>query len=246
MKKFLLLPVLCFLVPAWLAGQTNITLSNPAALPLLQGNYDPGDYTPSSVINDPDSILQGVMGRVSKDTLISWLMQIDSYYNRNGDLIPNVTDNSAWSLLTTGARCYYDNDSATYAGTYGALYNFFAVDDSRGLCPAGWHVANVSEWNTLTGYLGGNSVAGGKMKAARLWVSPNAGELNTSGFSALPHGHRFSDGSFDFNTVKETWWTSTHVDPPAVWYRAVINNSAGVIVDGQWLEEGLSVRCLRD
>jgi uncharacterized protein (TIGR02145 family) len=165
---------------------------------------------------------------------------------RNGEEVPNVADNTAWSLLTTGARCYYNNDSAAFAGTYGALFNFFAVSDTRGLCPSGWHIPSNIEWTTLTTYLGGTSVAGGKMKAARLWPSPNAGELNTSGFSGLPSGHRFREGNFDFNGIKETWWTSTHVDPPAVWYRAVIYNSAEVIIDGQWNEAGLSVRCLKD
>jgi uncharacterized protein (TIGR02145 family) len=94
-----------------------------------------------------------------------------SHY-RNGDVIPQVTDPTAWSSLTTGAWCYYNNDTAN--GTvYGKLYNWYAVNDPRGLSPQGWHVPTDAEWTNLTSCLGGESLAGGKMKATTLWDSPN-------------------------------------------------------------------------
>jgi len=86
---------------------------------------------------------------------------------RNGEAIPKVTDNAAWAALTTGAYCWYNNDQTTNA-RYGVLYNWYTASDSRGLCPQGWHVPTDAEWTTLTTYLCGMSVAGGKMKS----VSP--------------------------------------------------------------------------
>jgi uncharacterized protein (TIGR02145 family) len=99
-----------------------------------------------------------------------------------------VTDNSAWVALTDGAYCWYDNNASANA-KYGLLYNWYAVDDPRGLCPAGWHEPSDDEWTILTTYLGGDTVAGGKMKSvSALWSSTNVDATNTSGFSGLPGG----------------------------------------------------------
>jgi len=83
---------------------------------------------------------------------------------QNGDIIPNVPDNVAWGDLITGGRCYYNNDSVAHASVYGLLYNWFAVNDNRQLCPSNWHVPTDAEWTVLSDYMGGLSVAGGKMK----------------------------------------------------------------------------------
>ena len=83
---------------------------------------------------------------------------------RNGDLIPIVTDNASWGALTTGGRSWYNNDSTRYENPYGNLYNWYAVTDNRGLCPYGWHAPTDAAWTILTTYLGGESIAGGKMK----------------------------------------------------------------------------------
>ena len=95
-----------------------------------------------------------------------WWMQenLNTATYMNGDPIPNITNSGTWAGLSTGARCYYNNDSTNYSPAYGALYNWYTVTDLRGLCPAGWHVPTDAEWTTLTSYLGGESVAGGKMK----------------------------------------------------------------------------------
>jgi len=117
---------------------------------------------------------------------------------RNGDNIPNVPDTSEWVNLTTGAWVYYNNDSSNDE-TYGKLYNWYAVDDNRGLCPTGWHVPSEEEWTTLTIFLIGRNV-GGTMKSTTGWNSPNTGATNESGFSGLPGGNRNSDG--DFNNIR--------------------------------------------
>ena len=115
---------------------------------------------------------------------------------RNGDPIPHVTDAAAWAALTTGAYCYYDNDSATYAATYGKLYNWYAVNDPRGLAPAGWHVPSEAEWTELTNCLGGETVAGGKMKAVSDLWGPNRGAQIAAASQALPGGYRVWDYPF--------------------------------------------------
>jgi uncharacterized protein (TIGR02145 family) len=105
----------------------------------------------------------------------------------NGTPIPYIEDNKTWSGLTlgvvkTGAYCWYNNDSAKYKNIYGALYNWYAIIDSNGLCPDDWHVPTDGEWAILENYLGGNSVAGGKMKETGLehWISPNKDATNES------------------------------------------------------------------
>jgi uncharacterized protein (TIGR02145 family) len=108
---------------------------------------------------------------------------------RNGDPIPTGLDNATWSTTTSGAYAIYNNDNANDA-IYGKLYNWYAVADPRHVCPTGWHEPTDGEWTTLTDYLGGAAVAGGKMKTTGLqyWISPNTDATNESGFSGLPGG----------------------------------------------------------
>ena len=126
---------------------------------------------------------------------------------RNGDVIPQVQDPNAWENLTTGAWCYYDNDASN--GTkYGKLYNWYAVNDPRGLAPKGYHIPTDAEWTQLSDYLGGESEAGTKMKSTSGWVE-NGNGTNSSGFSGLPGGYRYYDGTFDDIGDYGYWWSST-------------------------------------
>lgn len=179
---------------------------------------------------------------------------------RNGIAIPNITTNSTWVGLSTGARCWYDNDSATYAATYGALYNWYAVDNTNGLCPTGWHVPTDLEWQTLemflgmsqsqassTGYRGTDE--GGKMKEAGLahWNSPNTGATNSSGFTALPGGIRSSgSGSFGYIGFSGYWWSSSAYGSGSAWDRELGNIFSSVYRYNGHQEYGFSVRCVRD
>lgn len=117
-----------------------------------------------------------------------WATQnLNVTWYRNGDAIPQVQDPHQWENLTTGAWCYYANNSVN-GPIYGKLYNWYAVIDQRGLAPAGFHVPNSSEWITLVNFLGGIDVAGGALKSTNLWLAPNTGATNSSGFSAVPSG----------------------------------------------------------
>ena len=172
---------------------------------------------------------------------------LDVLTYRNGDIIPQVTDPTAWAALTTGAWCYYNNDVANGA-IYGKLYNWYAVNDPRGLAPTGWHVPTDDEWTTLSNTLGGDAVAGGKMKVAGTtrWTTPNTGATNESGFAGLPGGFRSTSGPFFGVGDGGFWWSSTETNTPNAWGRVLFYFSGDIGRDGYSKEGGFSVRCLRD
>ena len=119
---------------------------------------------------------------------------------RNGDRIPKVTDTSTWNNLTTGAYCYFNNDSARYAAIYGKLYNWFAVNDPRALAPIGWHIPSIDEWTALETCLADTLAAGSALKetGTAYWASPNKGATNSTRFKALPGGFRDYSGMYYF------------------------------------------------
>ena len=177
-------------------------------------------------------------------------LDVDHY--RNGDSIPQVTDSNEWVNLKTGAWCYYTNDPAM-GSIYGKLYNWYAVNDPRGLAPIGWHIPSDTEWTELENCLGGVSIAGGKLKTTGtkesgngLWNSPNTGATNESGFSALPGGWRTdSSGAFSSLGYYGSWWTSTEINFREAWHRHITSSSAIVIRD-RYYKDGFSVRCVKD
>jgi uncharacterized protein (TIGR02145 family) len=185
-----------------------------------------------------------------------WMTQnLDVTTYRNGDSIPKVTNDADWFSLTTGAYCYYENDSATYAATYGKLYNWYAVNDPRGLAPEGWRVPTHFEWTTLVDCLGGSTIAGGKLKEAGFahWANPNTAVTNISGFTALPAGYRIERGdpllpTFNMLGVYTRFWTATDGPPgqqPYVHFLYI--GSGGSSVAGNFgKQDGCSVRCIKD
>jgi len=190
---------------------------------------------------------------VTIGTQVWMLKNLNVTKYRNGDAIANVTDSVQWSNLTTGAYCNYDNISAN-ADTYGRLYNWYAVNDSRNIAPTGWHVATDAEWTTLTTYLGGLSVAGGKLKEAGIthWNSPNFRATNSSGFTALPGGCRLYFGAFYLRGDFAYFWTSseapyseTHYNNTS-WYRQLIAQEEEVISGAFTIGNAFSVRCIKD
>jgi len=170
---------------------------------------------------------------------------------RNGDNIPTGLTNSQWSSTSTGAYAIYNNDPVN-DGLYGKLYNWYAVNDTRGLCPTGWHVPSDGEWTTLTDFLGGESVAGGKMKSTAIqptpggWNSPNIGATNSSGFTGLPGGYRVSGGGFSSLVGYGYWWSSSDAGSGNAWHRRLYNGNAGAGRDTNGHRGGFSVRCARD
>ncbi len=165
---------------------------------------------------------------------------------RNGDNIPNVTNDSEWVNLTTGAWAYYNND-LSYGDTYGKLYNWYTVDDSRGICPEGWHVPSNQEWIALEDFLGGHAVAGGKMKSTSGWFQDGNG-TNESGFSGLPGGGRnHENGQFSGMAGFGSWWSSTETYPDSA-YRRQLRHYDTLVGRHPYSSKklGVSIRCLKD
>ncbi|MFA4907062.1 MAG: fibrobacter succinogenes major paralogous domain-containing protein [archaeon] len=177
-----------------------------------------------------------------------WMAEnLNVTHYRNGDAIPNITDDTAWYNLSTGALCDYNNDVNNVV-TYGRLYNWYAVNDSRNIAPSGWHVPSDAEWQTLVDYLGGSSVAGGKMKeiGTTHWSSPNTGATNESGFSALPGGSRHYSGTYDYIGSYGYWWSAAEHDSGSAWYRDLNYNCSDVYRYYNGKRYGFSVRCVGD
>jgi uncharacterized protein (TIGR02145 family) len=175
---------------------------------------------------------------------------------RNGDPIPQVTDPTQWASLTTGAWCWYNNDSATYAATYGRLYNWYAVNDPRGLAPQGWRIPTEGDWNRLVKFIDPNAdiyctscyqsfTAGGAMKSTTGWNSSNTGATNSSGFSGLPGG-LLTVGGFGGVGVDGIWWTAVEIDASEAWSRALFRYDTGVSRSYSNKYNGFSVRIVRD
>jgi uncharacterized protein (TIGR02145 family) len=167
-------------------------------------------------------------------------------YN-DGKPIPVVTDPAAWNMLSTPACCWQQNNPA-FKVTYGLLYNWYTVDTKK-LCPAGWHIPTDEEWTQLTDYLGGEVVAGGKLKESGFshWYGPNTGATNETYFRALPGGYLNSTDSL-FQNLHEMgcWWTSDGFNTDLAATRVLYkdnDNIRKVFFLRNW---GLSVRCVWD
>ena len=170
---------------------------------------------------------------------------------RNGDPIPEVLLNSDWAALASGAWSWYAHDPEKDM-PYGKLYNWYAVNDGRGLCPTGWHEPTDAEWTILTTYLGGEGVAGGRMKTTGTieagtgyWSDPNTSATNESGFTGLPGGNRNFNGPFFSLGLFGNWWSSTESGANA-WYRYLFYLNDDVYRFNFDKRLGFSVRCLRD
>lgn len=163
---------------------------------------------------------------------------------RNGDVIPQIQNSAEWSTLTTGAWCYYNNDPAQ-----GVLYNWYAVNDPRGLAPTGWHIPSNEEWITLYEYLGGPSWAANKMKNQTGWSQSNG--TNESGFSAIPEGYRLAGGSYECldanGKAKDAYWhTASEYSLANSKYTSLIYNINSPLFGNLDKRSGMSVRCLKD
>ena len=179
----------------------------------------------------------------------TWMAEnLKTTKHNDGTAIPLVTDGTAWAALSTPGYCWYSNDAATYKATYGALYNWYAVNTGN-LCFTGWHVPTDAEWTTLTNYLGGETIAGGKLKETGTshWSSPNTGATNESGFTALPGGARsLISGTFVDVGNYGGWRSSTEYSTGNSYGRCMRCSYGYVSRVSYIVRTGFSVRCLRD
>lgn len=166
---------------------------------------------------------------------------------KNGDLIPEVTNNTDWGNLGSGAYCWYEN-SASYETPYGKLYNWFAVNDTRGICPDGWTVPTKDVKDQMTNFLGGIGVAGAALKETGTthW-NPNVGATNTSGFTGIPGGWRGTNGVFDRLTTYGFWWTATEsITSTNALFFDLYAEFIDLLEYDDSKKYGLSVRCVKN
>ena len=209
----------------------------------------------SSVIDINGNVYPTV--NIGSQTWMQKNLNVSKY--KNGDVIPQVTNATQWANLTTGAWCWYNNDSATYAATYGKLYNWYAVNDTRGLAPEGWHVSTESEWNKLLKNLDAladtacqnclqSSYASGPMKEIGTihWASPNAGATNASGLTVLPAGNRDNNSVFNVIGLFTYFWSKEESSADNSWLRKLNSVNTNVDLYNVKKTHGFSVRCLKD
>lgn len=198
-------------------------------LPAEAGEKNTAAYTPTAVIGSQVWMTEN--------------LAVTRY--RNGDEIPQVQDPVAWSRLKTGAWCWYANEGSNGV-TYGKLYNWYAVNDPRGLAPEGWHIPSDTEWQQLVDATGGEKASATKLKSRVLWKEPLVGADNSSGFTAIPGGYRGSNGTFSLLGSNASFWTSTENNSYSSWYRQIYNSYSAVYRVSSSKTLGLSVRCLRN
>jgi uncharacterized protein (TIGR02145 family) len=168
---------------------------------------------------------------------------------KNGDIaIPLVTDPIVWRNLTTDAFCYYNNDPSTFGNTYGALYNWNAVNTGN-LCPVGWRVGTDADWTKLVSYLGGQNAASVKLRESGTlhWAPPNTAADNRTGFSALPGGYRHSTfGTFITATYRASFWSSTQYNSLTAWCRELYSDNNVISQNPYDKKAGYSIRCIKE
>jgi len=209
-------------------------------------------YQPT--INPPAGTATDIDGNIYNTVAIGnqvWMVEnLKTTKYRNGEAIPNVTNNAAWGALTTGAYCWYLNDAVVNKVVYGALYNWFTVVDSRNIAPIGWHVPSDAEWTILTTYLGGENSAGSKMKETGTthWSSPNSDATNVSGFTALPGGYRYGNNTGTFSNIGYggTYWSITPGDNSGALDRSMGYDFPNCYRFNNNNHDGFSVRCVKD
>ena len=164
---------------------------------------------------------------------------------RNGDSIPEAKTSKEWVAAGESGKpawCYFNNDPATGL-KYGRLYNWYAVNDPRGLAPVGWTLSGANDWAMLINYLGGQGAAGSKMKSMSGWSEGNNG-TNEAGFIGFPGGYRVENGSFLNIGSIGTWWSSTENNTPTA-IDHYLAQSSSVGRSNSPKQRGESVRCIR-
>jgi uncharacterized protein (TIGR02145 family) len=222
-------------------------------------NPAPTSACPAPIINDIDGNIYNTVS-IGTQCWIKENLRVSSY--NDGTLIPIVNDNSAWASLNTGGRSWYNNDSTAYEIPYGNLYNWYAVNNSRKLCPSGWHVPNNSDWNKLvklidsdadtstTTDINQSTTAGNLLKKNDpVWINNSGSDY--FGFSALPGGSRrnsFTPEGYIFGSITEiaNFWSATERFPSASWSISMTNLSGNVFRGSNSKLYGASVRCLKD
>lgn len=240
-----LIPVLIFLIscrnnPVQSNGKPAISTSSENTNPV---SVEDTVHEASTVKDIEGNVYNTV--KIGKQTWMKENLKTTKF--NDGTPIQLVSDGSAWTKTITPSFCWYNNEPQSYKDLYGALYNGFAASSSK-LCPKLWHVPNDAEWNAVSRFLGGDNIAGGKLKESGYdyWVSPNTAADNTTGFSALPGGLRYNDGVFHDFGFSAYFWTSEVVTPGRLWFRYMDYEYSDLFRFNNVVNIGFSIRCVRD
>lgn len=209
---------------------------------MFQVTNDP--YLPGEGVTDVDGNTYPTILVSSGHEWMAENLRVQRY--ANGDTIQHITGSLEWSLTEDGAWCEYNNNPSN-GDVFGKLYNGWAVEDQRNVCPIGWHVPTESEWLELTDANGGLSNGGGALKKTGIdiWLDPNTGATNSSGFTALPGGKRLGGGGFQEVFGSGYWWSSTGNSATLV-NRILYYTSNGVWTGSSSKLEGQAIRCVKD
>jgi uncharacterized protein (TIGR02145 family) len=200
-------------------------------------------FTSQAQITDIDGNSYDTV-RIGDQTWMAENLNVSRF--RNGDTIQEAKSDEEWENaleIKQPAWCYIENNQANIT-KYGKLYNWYAVNDPRGIAPSGWQIPSDEAWTILTDFLGGNELAGVKMKSNSGWLNDGNG-TNSSGFSALPGGNR-SIGFFYALGEVGFWWSSTEDGPDYAWSRCLSWYKGNLTRKNYWKVLGLSVRCIKD
>lgn len=247
-----------------LAGLSSNTNYYVRAYATNSGGTGYGEAKSFTTLKDNYGTVTDIDGNIYHTVIIGsqvWTVEnLKTTRYRNGDLIPNYISDSLWKYhplgVTGGGYCNYQNTTNTDTiNTYGHLYNWYAVNDSRNIAPTGWHVPTLDEWKTLVNFCGGTNAAGGKLKEAGTfhWMSPNSDATNETGFTALPGGLRTVDNtlifiSFTYFGLAGEWWSSSKPlssNGPSA-YSLRIYDDGNIDLSYPPTFCGLSVRCIKD
>jgi len=198
---------------------------------------------------DPTSVTDidgNVYGVIRIGTQLWTIENLRTTRYRDGSAIVTGLSNTAWAGTTNGAYAIYGDDPSNNA-IYGKLYNWHSINTGK-LAPAGWHIPTRAEWETLVNYLGGSTMAGGKIKSTSpLWQAPNLGATNSSKFSALPSGWKAgTSGNYSLIGQSAYWWASSERNSGSGDYLRVDDDLAGTAVNGAEKGFGFAVRCIKD
>lgn len=240
-------------------GTIKFILQNSCA-----GKALPFDSTLNASINDRTALFLEYLvtdydGNIYNVICIGSQMWLTDNYRvthyKDGTAIPNLTADANWSTDALGAYCWFDNNIG-YKNPYGALYNWYAVNNAhnivylkyKGVEDAGWRVPSKTDWQTLETYLGGSTIAGGKLKETGIihWTSPNVGATNESGFNGMPTGYRVWAGTFMDLHGRMEFWATTEFSPTQGWYIYVMSYFDDTAITADDKKTGFGIRCLKN
>ncbi len=197
---------------------------------------------------DPVTDIEGNTYKTVRIGLQIWMAEnLKTTRFNDGTAIASVADSTAWRNLAKPGYCMYNKNDTAYKRTYGLLYNAYTADSGK-VCPTGWHLPGIEEWQQLSDFLADSIYSGGKLKETGTthWMAPNRGATNTTDFSALPAGIRYFEGSFTAILYYTAFWSATFSGNDEEGYTSLYYGDARINLGHVSKKHGFSIRCVKD